>query len=54
MPYSANFTGETVFVIAESLQNAEYVDYSFTLTQQGAAGDGTLYLASLEVELING
>jgi hypothetical protein len=54
IPYNANFTGDTTLIFTETLQNVEYADYSFTVQQQGAAGNGTALLGSIEVELING
>jgi hypothetical protein len=54
IPYNPNFVGDTTLIFTESLQNVEYADYSFTAQQQGAAGNGTAMLGSIEVELING
>lgn len=39
---------------AESLNNAEFADYTLTVTQIGATSNGTIQYASIEVELING
>jgi hypothetical protein len=52
--YPAGTVAQFTFIIAESLQDSEFVDYSLTLTQLGAAGNGTLSLSSIEVEVING
>jgi hypothetical protein len=45
---------DTTLVMAESLQNIEYADYSLTIQQVSATGDGSVGGAAIEVELING
>ncbi len=39
---------------AESLNNIEYADYSFTVTQTGATGNGSITNGLIETEQING
>jgi hypothetical protein len=45
---------DTWLVWAESLSNIEAADYCLTVQQVGASGNGSVLLASIEVELING
>jgi hypothetical protein len=45
---------DTSMVFAETLQNVEYADYSLTIAQTGASGNGVVQMASIEVEMING
>lgn len=39
---------------AEQLLNAEFADYSLTVQQVAATGNGSVSLATIEVEMING
>jgi hypothetical protein len=45
---------DTSLVFAETLQNVESADYSLTVAQTGASGNGVVQMASIEVEMING
>jgi hypothetical protein len=51
---AAGVNADTHLIFAESLNNAEYADYSLTLTPQGAGASGIINISSIEVELING
>jgi hypothetical protein len=51
---AAGVNADTHLIFAESLNNAEYADYSLTLMPQGANAAGLINISSIEVELING
>lgn len=41
-------------IVSETLNNVEFADYSLTLTQAAATGNGTVANAAMEVDIING
>jgi hypothetical protein len=51
---AASVTVMDVIKFAEQLLNVEFADYSLTVQQTGAGANGSIVLAMIEVEQING
>jgi hypothetical protein len=45
---------DSSYIIAESLANVEYADYTLSVSSPAASGNSTVLGGSIEVELING
>jgi hypothetical protein len=45
---------DSSYIIAETVSNVEYVDYTLSVSSPGASGNSTVLGGSIEVELING